>query len=107
MTREAKSTRLTVNDNDNFCNIPDAYKYIMGLYKFAILRADKMGFNFQKGDYKWKIGIDVMADLATSELIMEKLTYLTPITTLFGIPVEIDTDDPHSIQLWENIKNKV
>jgi hypothetical protein len=102
MTREAKSTRLTVNDNDNSCNIPDAYKYMMGLYKFAILRADKMGSIFQKGDYKWKIGIDVMADLS-----IEKLTYLTPTTTLFGIPVEIDTGDPHSIQLWENITNKV
>jgi hypothetical protein len=107
MTREAKSTRLTVNDNDNSRNIPDAYKYMMGLYKFAILRADKMGSIFQKGDYKWKIGIDVMADLSTSDLIMETLTYLTPTTTLFGIPVEIDTHDPHNIQLWENITNKV
>jgi len=33
--------------------------------------------------------------------------YKWPITKLFGIPVEIDHRNPDSIQLWENITNRV
>jgi hypothetical protein len=85
--------------------------YVMTLHKRAILRAHEMGFDFSEDDYKWVIGFSIMADLATNEHLMDAAInsegYKWPITKLFGIPVEIDHHNPDSIQLWENVTNRV
>lgn len=104
MEEAKKSTRLEANDIDSFEGITDAFRYITTLRKGAILRAHKMGIDFSEDDYKWIIGIKALTDITAAG----STVYLNwPITKLFGISVEIDAHNPHSIQLWENITNTI
>lgn len=83
----------------------ETIEYLSEILALAEQRAEKLGNAFKEEDFKWTLGVNVLIDVvAKTEYI--KIHSDQPVT-LFGIMVEHDCFNPDTIQLWENITNKV
>ena len=75
------------------------------LIAFAERRTESLGIAFKREDYKWILGINIIADIETHHSYIDHLAS-GPMTFL-GIVVEPDYNNPNNVQLWENITDKV
>lgn len=76
------------------------------LLDLAVCRTERLGIPFNREDYKWILGVNVIQELATNTHY-EMAEFPDRLRTLFGVVVEADYANPNNIQLWENITNKV
>ena len=77
----------------------ETYKLCAALYN-SLLKKNK-GF-IQPEDYKWIIGKERMRNLINYENVLKPY-----IEKLFFIPVEVTSEYPMKLELWENITNKL
>ena len=83
----------------------ETIEYLRNILALAEQRAEKLGKIFKEEDFKWTLGVNILSDIvAKTEYI--KIHSDQPVT-LFGVIVEHDYFNPDTIQLWENITNKV
>ena len=83
----------------------ETIEYLRKLLVLAKGRTEMLGKTFKEEDFKWVLGSRVLND------IIPRIEYVRvhpdqPVT-LFGVIVEHDHYNPDTIQLWENITNKV
>ena len=70
----------------------------------------KVRKDFNPKDYKWELGAAVIYDLDVNygHSIAEYLIAVpAEKPTLFGIPVELNIENPHQLKLYEDITNKI
>lgn len=74
---------------------------------FTLRKARK---DFNPNDFKWELGAAVIYDLDVDygHSIAEDLIF-RPVEkpTLFGIPVEMNKENPYQLKLYEDITNKI
>jgi hypothetical protein len=69
-------------------------------------KANAFTFRFDKGKYKWILGIDVIHKLLSLNKEGFYIQDYNKPSTLFDIVVERDYSNPDRIELWENITDK-
>ena len=78
--------------------------YLLGLLRLAESK-DK---HFNPGDYKWKLGayhyfmLKNEYDAKFGEAVQ---TEYDAVPMIFGVPVEVNYDSVHTVELWKNITN--
>ena len=77
-------------------------EYLQALY--YTLREMK-GFSYRPEDYKWVLGTRVIGELDLSVFWLREPKEEP--RTLYGIPVRIDYSNPHNVQIFEDITNKI
>lgn len=61
------------------------------------------GFRYDSKDYKWRLGQAIVDEYIND--IRQPSEF--EVATLYGIEVELDYHNPHNLQLFEDITNKV
>lgn len=80
----------------------DIRGFLQALY--CTLRQMK-GCHFNSNDYKWRLGTEVINELKLGTIYSIESLYEP--RYLYGIEIEIDYKNPHNIQLFEDITNKI
>lgn len=80
----------------------DTKEYLQALY--YTLRKMK-GREYHSDKYKWLLGTETIKELALGTIYTFE-SFIKPMF-LYGIAVEIDYTNPHNIQLFEDITNKI
>lgn len=75
---------------------------------YFTLRKTRKDFN--PNDFRWELGAAVIYDLDVNYGYRIAEDYIfRPVekTTLFGIPVDVNMENPHQLKLYEDITNKI
>lgn len=74
---------------------------------FALRKIRK---DFNPNDYKWVLGAGIIYELDVHyghHIAEDYIFRPAEKTTLYGIPVEVDMENPHQLKLFEDITNKI
>ncbi len=66
--------------------------------------------DFKSDDYRWKLGAAVIYDLDSMYhygIALQTMLHSDEVPTLFGIKIDIDYENPYTLQLFEDITNKI